>query len=134
MTDRSRGCAGSKMEPDLRFVRPELSDEQWAVVGDLFRSPKPSPQAGRPRTDARACLECVLWLLRSGARWKDLPPWFPSYATCWRRFVERTTDGTLEKVHRWRIGLLDQAGQIDWEEGFADGTFVPAKKGAIASA
>jgi transposase len=122
------------MEPGTRFFRPQLSDEQWALVSDLFQSPKPSPKGGRPRVDARACLEGVLWVLRSGARWKDLPPWFPSYPTCCRRFVEWTTDGTLDKVHRRLVRLLDKAGKIDWEEGFADGTFAPAKKGGIASA
>ncbi|HMO86699.1 MAG TPA: transposase [Lacipirellulaceae bacterium] len=65
------------MEPDSRFFRQQLSDEQWALVSDLFKPPKPSPKGGRPRADARACLEGVLWVLRSGARWKDLPPWFP---------------------------------------------------------
>ncbi|QDV71861.1 transposase [Botrimarina mediterranea] len=134
MTDRSRPGAGSRMEPDSRFFRPQLSDEQWALVSDLFKPPKPDPKGGRPRADARACLEGVLWVLRSGARWKDLPPWFPSYPTCWRRFVEWTTDGTLDKVHRRLVRLLDKAGQIDWGEGFADGTFAPAKKGGIASA
>lgn len=122
------------MEPDSRFFRPQLSDEQWTLVSDLFKPPKPSPKGGRPRVDARACLEGVLWVLRSGARWKDLPPWFPSYPTCWRRFVEWTTDGTLDKVHRRLVRLLDKAGKIDWEEGFADGTFAPAKKGGMASA
>lgn len=122
------------MEPDSRFFRPQLSDEQWAVVRDLFKPPKRSPKGGRPRADARACLEGVLWVLRSGARWKDLPPWFPSYPTCWRRFVEWTTDGTLDKVHRRLVRLLDKAGEIDWDEGFADGTFAPAKKGGMASA
>ncbi len=134
MNDPSRVDAGSRMEPGSRFLRPELSDEQWAVVSDLFKAPQPSPKGGRPRVDARACLEGVLWVMRSGSRWKDLPPWFPSYPTCWRRFVQWTTDGTLDKVHRRLIRLLDKAGKIDWEEGFADGTFAPAKKGGVASA
>ena len=73
MSDRSRGNAGSRMEPESNSMRPQLSDEQWATISDLFKPPKTSPQGGRPRVDSRACLEGVLWVLRSGARWKDLP-------------------------------------------------------------
>jgi transposase len=132
MSDRSRRSAGSRMEPESSSMRPQLSDEQWAMVSDLFKPPQPSPQGGRPRADSRACLEGVLWVLRSGARWKDLPRCFPSYPTCWRRFVEWTTDGTLDRAHHRLVRLLDESGQINWEEGFADGTFASAKKGAIA--
>lgn len=133
MDARSRCKAGSRMEPEVNQPRPALSDEQWARIADLFANPKPSPKGGRPRADARSCLEGVLWVLRTGARWKDLPCSFPSYATCWRRFVEWTSDGVLEQALR-RLGRqLDRRGRIAWEEGFADGTFAPAKKGATTS-
>ncbi len=134
MNDRSRVSAGSRMEPESKRVRPQLSDEQWALICDLFKPPKPSPLGGRPRTCSRACLEGVLWVLRSGARWKDLPDCFPSYPTCWRRFVEWTTDGTLEIAHRRLLKKLGAAGKLNWEEALADGTFASAKKGATASA
>jgi transposase len=120
------------MEPDTIALRPELSDEQWLLIADLFANAKPSPQGGRPRVDPRACFEGILWVLRTGARWKDLPSRFPSYPTCWRRFVEWTNSGALEKAWRRLINKLDRAGQVDWREGFADGTFASAKKGVSA--
>jgi len=40
---------------------------------------------GRPRANDRKVLEGILWILRSGARWQDLPEEFPSPVTCWRR-------------------------------------------------
>jgi transposase len=88
------------MDPVANSMRPQLIDELWARLSDLFKPPKTSPQGGRPRIDSHACLEGVLWVLRSGAHRKDLPRCFPSYPTCWRRFVEWTTDGTLDRVHR----------------------------------
>ncbi|NKC15324.1 MAG: transposase [Gammaproteobacteria bacterium] len=53
---------------------------------------------GRPRCDDRAIPNGILWILRSGARCKDLPEWFPSYHTCHRRFQRWVEGGTLSKI------------------------------------
>src|SRR5687768_3987757 len=98
MSDRSRFDAGSRMEPDLSLESSQLSDEQWSLISDLFSDPPPDPRGGRPRVDARRCFEGILWVLRSGARWKDLPRSFPSYPTCWRRFVEWSSNGVWDKA------------------------------------
>ena len=66
MTDRSRVDAGSRMEPEAGSANPQLSDEQWSLISDLFPVPKPDPRGGRPRLNARHCLEGILWVLRSG--------------------------------------------------------------------
>jgi transposase len=130
MFDRSRETdAGSRMEPP-----GELTDKQWSLIADLFPQPAPSPEGGRPRVPARACVEGIIWVLRSGARWKDLPRSFPSYVTCWRRLVEWTDAGIWEQAWTRLVRLLDQRGRIDWQESFADATFASAKKGEIASA
>jgi transposase len=131
MRNRSRRVAGSRMEPDSNPAQPQLTDEQWLLISDLFKVPTPDPRGGRPRTDVRRCLEGILWVLRSGARWKDLPRSFPSYVTCWRRFVEWSDDGVWDQAWRRLVEMLDRQGQVDWEQGFADGTFASAKKGAI---
>jgi transposase len=134
MHSRSREAAGSTMEPESPSVgRPQLNDEQWAIISDLFADPPPDPRGGRPRAPARHCLEGILWVLTSGARWKDLPAEFPSYVTCWRRFAEWSADGVWDEAWGRLIARLDEQGAVDWEESFADGTFASAKKGAIAS-
>jgi transposase len=133
MMDRSRVSAGSRMEPEVRLTSAELSDEQWALIADLFPSPPPDPRGGRPRADTRRCLEGILWVLRSGARWKDLPRSFPSYVTCWRRFAEWSLSGVWDRAWERLIWQLDERGQVKWNEGFADGSFSAAKKGVIAS-
>ncbi len=58
-------------------MRP--TDRQWAVIENLL------PKAGsrrRPAADNRACVEGILWVPRSGARWRDLPPQYPGLTTC----------------------------------------------------
>src|SRR5215204_3319469 len=87
----------------------ELSEAQWLKIERLLPKEKPSPHGGRRRIDDREVMEGILWVLRSGARWKDLPREYPSATTCWRRLRE-------------------------WDEVFADGTFASAKKGVPRSA
>ncbi len=134
MTARSRFEAGSRMEPASCPTGPELSDEHWSLISDLFVDPAPDPRGGRPRADARRCVEGILWILRTGARWKDLPRSFPSYVTCWRRFEQWSNDGVWDRAWRRLILKLDRQGDVEWDEGFADGTFAAAKKGAIITA
>jgi transposase len=74
-----------------------------------------------------------LWVLRSGARWRDLPDRFPSPSTCWRRLVDWETEDVLVRVWQAFLDTLNERGLLDWEEVFVDGTFSPAKKGALAS-
>src|SRR2546423_11592765 len=78
--------------------REELTDEQWALIEPLFDKPPAVQTRGRPRRDDREVLNGVLWILRSGARWQDLPERFPPYQTCHRRFQQWSRDGTLRNV------------------------------------
>ena len=112
--------------------REELQEEQWALVEPLL--PKPPRRAdgrGRPRCDDRAVLNGILWILRSGARWQDLPARFPSYQTCHRRFQCWVRDGTLVRVLQTLAEDLQERGGLDLSECFIDGTFIGAKKGGV---
>jgi transposase len=104
-----------------------LNDEQWSKIGPLLPKLK---SRGRPFRDNRATLEGILWVLKTGARWRDLPEQYPSPATCWRRLQRWEEDGTWERVWRAFLAELDRRGWLDWEETFADATFASAKKGA----
>ena len=125
---RARNHAASRTEP--RF---ELTDAQWFVIEDLFPRPAVSRRGGRPRIPPRECLEGVLWILRTGARWKDLPNIFPSPPTCWRRLKEWTEAGVFQQAWARLLRTLDRLGKIDWEQALADGSFARAKKGAHLS-
>lgn len=62
----------------------------------------------------------ALWILRSDARWKDLPAHFPPYQTCHRRYQAWVRSGALREV-------LEVPAE-DLREGYVDGTFIVAKK------
>jgi transposase len=67
----------------------DLTDKQWDLVKDLVPKPRRGKGArGRPRVDDRAVLNGILWVLRTGAQWAELPEKYPSCATCHRRFQQ----------------------------------------------
>lgn len=113
--------------------QPELTEEQWAKLRPLLPELKPGPYGGRPWADNRKTLEGILWLLRSGARWKDIPSQFASPATCWRRLRKWQAEGVWENAWRTLLAELDELEKLNWDEAFIDATFFQAKKGAMRS-
>jgi len=105
----------------------DLTDAQWKTIAPLLPPPK---GRGRHRVDDRRTLNGILWVLRSGARWRDLPERYGSDSTCHRRLQEWQALGVWERIRTTLLGTLDEQGKLDWREAFMDGTFVPAKKGA----
>jgi hypothetical protein len=107
-----------------------LRDDQWKKIEPLLPKAKPM---GRPCASNRAVFEGILWVLRNGARWRDLPANFPSGVTCWRRLRQWEERGVWLKAWRKLLSELDQKGLLEWEETFLDASFAPAKKGALQS-
>ena len=108
----------------------ELTDEQWAVIEPhLPELPTREDGRGRPWRENREVMDGILWILRSGARWKDLPERFPPYQTCHRRFQAWVRDGSLRRVLEAIAEDLRTRGDLDLSECFIDGTFIVAKKG-----
>lgn len=104
------------------------------MVGPLIPEPRRrSDGRGRPRRDRREVLDGILWILRTGAQWADLPGRYPPYQTCHRYFQQWCRDGTLIRVLHALAQDLYERGGIDITEAFIDGTFAGAKKGAPAS-
>ena len=112
----------------------DLTDEQWAVVRPLIgEMPRREDGRGRPWRDSRQVLDGVLWILRTGAPWHDLPDRYPPYQTCHRRFQAWVRDGTIRGVLEAIARDLRERGGLDVSECFIDGTFVVAKKGEFVS-
>lgn len=111
----------------------DLTEPQWELLAALLPPPRVRTDGrGRPWRDPRDVLHGILWILRTGAPWKDMPDRYPPYQTCHRRYQQWVQDGTLEKVLRALAKDLHERGGLDVREGFIDGTFAPAKKGGLA--
>jgi transposase len=111
-----------------------LSNRDWKRIENFFpEPPRRRDRRGRPWSSNRACLDGIIWLLRSGARWRDMPAQYPSGVTCWRRLRRWQEQGIWQKGWQQLLGQLDRRGRIDWDEAFLDATFLQAKKGAMRS-
>ena len=107
-----------------------LTDEQWARLEPLLpEPPKRADGRGRPWRQAREVLDGVLWVLRTGAPWRNLPECYPPYQTCHRRFQRWVKEGVLSHILEALAEDLEARGGLDLSECFIDGAFVVAKKG-----
>ena len=108
----------------------DLTEEQWKILETILpEDPVRDDGRDRPWSERRKVLNGALWILRTGARWQDLPPRYGSYQTAHRRFQNWVESGVIEKILLTLARHLKDAGGLDLKECFVDGTFVPAKKG-----
>jgi transposase len=107
------------------MIRHRLTDEQWELISDLFSAPKPT---GRPLRDRRTIVDGILWILRTGSPWRDLPEELGSWSTAWNSFDRWNGDGTLSTIlDRLRSSKVD-LGEIDDQLWCIDGTIVRAAR------
>jgi transposase len=113
----------------------DLTDLQWAALDALIpEPPRRKDRRGRPWRSRRSVLNGILWVLRTGAPWADLPERYPSYQTCRRRFQQSVRSGIMRGVLEALAEDLQIRGRLDVREAFIDGSFAPAKKGDRRSA
>ncbi|HXR17276.1 MAG TPA: IS5 family transposase [Terriglobales bacterium] len=109
---------------------PLLTEAQWKKIAPMLPKPPKQRKGGRPWIENRRVLEGILWILRSGARWQDLPEKYPHPSTCWRRLRDWDEQGVWLNIWRAFLSELNERQQLKWSESFLDGSFAPAKKGA----
>jgi len=80
----------------MGISRYELSDVQWERVKDVL--PGRVESVGRTAADNRLFVNGVLWVLRSGAHWHDLPERYGKYKSLHKRFSRWAANGVWEKI------------------------------------
>jgi transposase len=107
------------------MVRHRLTDEQWNLISDLF--PEPA-KMGRPPSDRRMIMDGVLWILRTGSGWRDMPEEFGPWETVYGLYNNWNAIGFLDQIlSRLRATQAD-AGEIDNKLWCVDGTIVRAHR------
>src|SRR5438445_2883544 len=113
------------------MARHAMSDRPWERVSPLL--PPQQPATGRPNKDHRTVISGMLWLLRTGAPWRDLPERYGSWKTVSSRFYRWQQKGVWDRIFAKAQQLSDAAGEIGWEVHYVDGTVVRAHQHAAGA-
>lgn len=112
--------------------RHELTDAEWALLQPLLPPERPA-KSGHPYRSHRQVLNGMLWILHTGAPWRDLPERYGPWETVYSRFRRWSRSGLWEKILSTLQRELDAAGQIEWEVWMIDGSNVRAHKAAAGA-
>ena len=109
-----------------------LSDEQWAVIAPLL---PPQPAKGRKRGQDREVLSGIMYRLKTGCRWRDIPKGegYAAGSTCHYWHDRWTREGLWDGLWQSILGKLWAAGKLDLSQGSLDGSHVQVKRGATAA-
>jgi transposase len=112
------------------MAKPLVDDELWTIVQPLLPAPPARRRRypGRKRVPDRAALTGIVFVLKTGIGWEDLPQELGcgSGMTCWRRLRVWLAAGVWDRLHAVLLARLDRAGQIDWSRVAADSSSVRA--------
>ncbi len=106
--------------------RGDLTDRAWEQIVPLLPA---NGQPGQQWRDHRQVLNGILWKLRTGAPWRDLPARSGPWQTCYDRFVRWRRDGTWERILTQVQTKSDAVGEVVWEVS-VDSTVVRAHQHA----
>jgi transposase len=115
----------------LGMAKPLVPDDLWVTIGPLLPPAKPRPKGGRPPVPDRAALTGIIFVLKTGIQWEDLPAEMGcgSGMTCWRRLRDWQAAGVWAGLHHLLLERLHGADRLDWSRASLDSASVPAKRG-----
>lgn len=113
--------------------RYELSERQWARIAPLFQHTPHPLHGGCPCDQQRLFVNAILWILHTGAPWRDLPERYGPWPTVFYHFNRWRQDGTWSRLVTSLLDELDDAGQIDHDLWCVDGSVIRASRAAAGA-
>ena len=77
------------------FYHKDLSDTQWDRIKFVFEKPK---KVGRPSLNPRTVFNAIMWILKSGARWRDLPARYGNWNSVYHKFRQWCRQGLFKRL------------------------------------
>ena len=111
--------------------RGDLTEGQWRRIGPLL--PAQRPRTGRPNKDHRDIINAILWVLRTGAPWRDLPERYGPWSTVASRFYRWRAKGVWQGLLEGLQQEADIVGELAWEVHYVDGAIVRAHQHAAGA-
>lgn len=111
--------------------RGELTDKQWQRLQPFL--PREKPKTGRPNLSHRQIINGILWVLRTGAPWRDIPERYGIWSTISSRFYRWRKAGTWERLWQALQEEAERQGGLDWEIHFVDASIIRAHQHAAGA-
>ena len=113
------------------MAKPLLPDELWVLIQPLIPPHRPQPEGGRPFLDDRKVLTGIIFILKTGSPWEDLPQEMGCGCgmTCWNRLRDWQAAGVWDQIHQILLDHLRSADRIDFERFIVDTSHVRAVGG-----
>ena len=110
------------------MAKSMLTDELWAVIEPCLPPPQPYPQGGRPPVPNCNALTGILFVLKTGIPWEDVPQemGWGCGMTCWRRLRDWQEAGVWQDILHILLNRLQAADRIDWSRAVVDSSSVRA--------
>ena len=109
--------------------RGELTDKAWEQIAPLL---PPNGRRGQQWAEHRRVINGILWKLRTGAPWRDVPTRYGPWKTCYERVVRWRRDGTWDRLLAHAQTKADAGGELIWEVSI-DSTTVRAHQHAAGA-
>ena len=106
-----------------------VPDDLWERIEPLLSELDPPKATGRPRIDARAALDAILYRMRSGVQWNQLPATFPDDSSVHRTFQRWRRLGVFDRIWAAVLAECEELGGVDWEWQAADTVRAVARLG-----
>ena len=111
----------------------EVDDELWQIIQEILDElDRPSP-FGRPRTSQRDALNGIIYQMRTGCQWNQLPRRFGDDSSVHRTMQRWVAKGVFERIWAVLIENCEDLGGVDWAWQSADGAMGKARFGGISS-
>lgn len=110
--------------------RYELTDEQFEVIADLMPA---NGRRGGQWNDHRRTLNGILWILHTGAQWREMPERYGPWPSVYDRFNRWRKVGMFDRILQRLQYRLDAQGRIDWDLWCVDGTNIRASRSAAGA-
>ena len=104
----------------------DLTDKEWEKIKPLLPPPK---KTGRKRSNDRETINGIIYVLSTGIRWNDMPKYYPSGVTCWRRLRDWEEEGAWKKIQELVLEELYKRGKLNLTNAYLDSSFAETKKG-----
>lgn len=107
----------------------EVNDELWAIIQSILDKLDPPAKTGRPRTGERAALNGIIYQMRSGVQWNQLPKSFGDDSSVHRTMQRWIDKGVFQRIWALLIENCAELGGVNWEWQSADGAMGKARFG-----